>query len=273
MAYFTLKDGGQLYYEDTGRGNQTILMLHGWISTHKVFSRSIPAISKAARCITYDHRGHGKSMRAAGESVTMDTLASDLNELITGLDLHKFTLLGWSMGAGVILNYVSRYGCAALRQIVLCDMSPRQLNDADWALGLFQGQLTKELAENEERRNFYELYRTFALGAVPKLERIPEYLLRVILRKKIAACDERAALSLALSMLEADYRRVVGQINVPVHYFYAMPGSLFSPELADWYRDHIHAPFRSTGFPNSTHMLIGEHPRQFAKEVLRVLRG
>ena len=272
MAYFTLKDGGQLYYEDTGRGNQTILMLHGWISTHKVFSRSIPAISKAARCITYDHRGHGKSMGAAGESVTMDTLARDLNELITGLDLHDLTLLGWSMGAGVILNYVSLYGCSALRQIVLCDMSPRQMNDADWVLGLFQGKLTKESAENKAEKDFYELYRTFAVGAVPKLSRIPEHLLRVILRKKLGQCDENAALSLAQSMLEADYRDVVGKIDVPVHYFYATPGSLFSPELADWYRDHIHAPFSSTGFPNSSHMLISEHPIQFAKAVLRALR-
>ena len=272
MAYFTLKDGGQLYYEDTGRGDQTILMLHGWISTHGVFFRSIPVIRKAARCIIYDHRGHGKSMKAPQKPVTMDMLACDLNEFIAGLGLHDLTLLGWSMGAGVILNYVSRYGCGALRQIVLCDMSPRQMNDANWTLGLFQGKLTKEFAENEAEKDFYELYRTFAVGAVPKLSRIPEHLLRVILRKKLGQCDENAAISLAYSMLESDYRDVVGKIDVPVHYFYAMPGSLFSPELADWYRDHIHAPFYSTGFPNSSHMIISEHPIRFAKAVLRALR-
>ena len=271
MAYFSLKDGGQLYYEDTGRGDQTILMLHGWISTHKVFSKSLSAIGNASRCITYDHRGHGKSMKAAKEPITMDMLASDLNELITGLDLHDLTLLGWSMGAGAILNYVSRYGCGALRQIVLCDMSPRQMNDEDWTLGLFQGQLTKEFAENEAGNDFYDFYKSFAVGALPKLARLPEFLLRAILRKKLAQCDEKATVSLARSMQEADYRRVVGQIDVPVHYFYAIPGSLFSPELADWYRDHIKAPFQSMGFPNSTHMLMGEHPRQFADAVLRVL--
>ena len=175
------------------------------------------------------------------------------------------------MGAGAILNYVSRYGCGALRQIVLCDMSPRQMNDEDWTLGLFQGQLTKEFAENEAGKDFYDFYKSFAVGALPKLARLPEFLLRAILRKKLAQCDEKATVSLARSMQEADYRRVVGQIDVPVHYFYAIPGSLFSPELADWYRDHIKAPFQSMGFPNSTHMLMGEHPRQFADAVLRVL--
>ena len=272
MAYFVLNNGERLYWKDTGRGEKTILMLHGWISTHKVFSRSVPAISKAARCITYDFRGHGKSTRSAREPLTMDTLARDLNELITGLDLHDITLLGWSMGAGVILNYISIYGCAALRQIVLCDMSPRQMNDEDWTLGLFQGKLTKDFAEKEEGKDFYDLYRLFAVGAVPKLARIPGFLLRVILRRKLAECDEAAAVSLAHSMQEADLRSCVERISVPVHYFYAMPGTLFSPDLADWYRDHIQAPFHSKGFPNSTHMLIGEHPFQFAEAVLRVLR-
>ena len=272
MAYFTLKNGERLYYQDTGRGDQTILLLHGWISTHRVFSRSIPAISKAARCITYDHRGHGNSTRESRETVTMDTLARDLNEFITGLALHDVTLLGWSMGAGVILHYISIYGCAALRQIVLCDMSPRQMNDADWTLGLFRGKLTKDFAEKEAGKDFYELYRLFAVGAVPKLKRIPKFLLRIILQRKLSECDERTAVSLARSMQEADYRSCVEQISVPVHYFYAIPGSLFSLDLTDWYGNHIRAPFYSEGFPNSTHMLIGEHPFRFAKAVLRVLR-
>ena len=162
-------------------------MLHGWISTHKVFSKSLSAIGNASRCITYDHRGHGKSMKAAKEPITMDMLASDLNELITGLDLHDLTLLGWSMGAGAILNYVSRYGCGALRQIVLCDMSPRQMNDEDWTLGLFQGQLTKEFAENEAGKDFYDFYKSFAVGALPKPSamRRPPFLLPALCRRLI----------------------------------------------------------------------------------------
>ena len=61
MSYFTLKNGEQLYYEDTGGSDRTIVMLHGWSSTHEVFASAVQMISKAARCITYDHRGHGNS--------------------------------------------------------------------------------------------------------------------------------------------------------------------------------------------------------------------
>lgn len=58
---------------------------------------------------------------------------------------------------------------------------------------------------------------------------------------------------------------------MPVTYFYAVPGSLFSPKLADWYEAHVTSPFRSVAFEDSTHMLITDHPEKFAEEVLKVL--
>ena len=50
-----------------------------------------------------------------------------------------------------------------------------------------------------------------------------------------------------------------------------MPGSLFSPDLAAWYKENVHTSYRAVPFENSTHMLVSEHPEQFADEVLRVL--
>ena len=79
MSYFTLKNGENLYYETHGTGEKTIVMLHGWTTTHEVFEPVISEISKHARCIVYDHRGHGKSKDANSEHVTMDTLAEDLH--------------------------------------------------------------------------------------------------------------------------------------------------------------------------------------------------
>ena len=50
MSYFTLKNGEKLYYEDTGVGEETVVMLHGWTSSHEVFAPCVPAISRKARC-------------------------------------------------------------------------------------------------------------------------------------------------------------------------------------------------------------------------------
>lgn len=271
MSYFTLKNGEKLYYEDTQKGNQTIVMLHGWTSTHDVFTPTLPAISQAARCIIYDHRGHGMSKDANSEDVTLDTLASDLNELIQGLGLKNITLLGWSMGAGTVMNYTALYGCDALRQIILCDMTPKQINDDEWKLGLYKGKYTKEDMEKDAGKDFYPLYKEFAIAAIPKLAKIPGFLLRKPLKKTLAQCDEGVLRSLSRSMKEKDFRETVEKISVPVHYFYAVPGSLFSPDLAWWYRDHIHTPYRTMAFQDCTHMLIKDAPEVFTKAVIKAL--
>ena len=135
MSYFTLKNGEQLYYEESGSGADTVLMLHGWTSSHDVFKHVVPKVAPYARCITYDHRGHGNSKDG-------------------GLELQNITLLGWSMGAGVIMNYTARYGCSALRQIVLCDMTPRQANNSGWNLGLYQGNYADQEDTETTEENF-----------------------------------------------------------------------------------------------------------------------
>ena len=273
MSYFTLKSGEKLFYEDRGKGPDTLIMMHGWTSSHEIYLKPVEMLQDQARCIIHDHRGHGESRPAAGRAPTMETLAEDLHELIQGLSLSNITLLGWSMGAGVVFNYVRLYGCDRLKQIVLCDMTPKQLNDADWKLGLYQGRYTKADMERDAGKDFYKLYKEFAIGAVPRLARIPGFLLRRPLKKILAKCDESVLRSLAASMKGQDNRPVVGQITVPVTYFYAEPGSLFSPALAGWYKEHIATPYRAVRFPKSTHMLVSDHPGKFAEEVSAVLRA
>ena len=271
MSYFTLSNGEKLYYEDKGQGPDTLVMMHGWTSSHEVFEAPAEQLKGQARVITYDHRGHFGSKSANSGSPTLETLARDLNELIQGLSLTDVTLLGWSMGAGVIFNYVRLFGCGALKQIILCDMTPKQLNDEQWKLGMYKGAYTKEDLEREAGTDFYKLYKKFAIGAIPRLKKIPGFLLKKPLKKTHSQCDENVLKSLAASMNLQDNREAVEQITVPVAYFYADPGSLFSPELADWYKEHINAPYTAVRFPECTHMLVSDYPEKFAQEVGRVL--
>ena len=270
MGDFKLKNGMKLYYEDHGSG-QPVIMMHGWTSSHKIYSEPVEMLKDKARFIIYDHRGHCGSKNANKEEVTMETLASDLNEIIEGLSLSDVTLLGWSMGAGVVMNYVRLYGCSALKQIILCDMTPKQLNDDDWKLGLYQGKYTTDDIERDKNKKFLLQYQKFAVGAMPKLRKIPGFIIRPSLKKRLADCDESVLRSLSKSMKMQDNRDVIGMITVPLTYFYPVPGSLFSPQLADWYRKNVNTPFNSVAFPDSSHMFIFEHPEQFANELRKIL--
>ena len=144
MSYLTLNNGEKLYYEEQGNGPETLIMMHGWTSSHDIYIKPMETLKEQARCIIYDHRGHGKSKQANSGSPTMETLAEDLHELIRKLNLSNITLLGWSMGGAVIFNYVRLFGCDGLKQIIICDMTPKQLNDEEWNLGLYKGKYTKE---------------------------------------------------------------------------------------------------------------------------------
>ena len=272
MSYFTLSNGEKLYYEDKGQGEDTLVMLHGWSSSHEIYTEPVKSLQKQARCIIYDHRGHKESKDASSGSPTMETLASDLNELVRGLSLSNITLLGWSMGACVVLNYVRLFGCDALKQIILCDMTPKQINDAEWKLGLYQGKYTKEEMDKEAGKDFYSLYKKFAVETVPKYKKVPGFLLKKPLLEILDGCDEAVLRSLAASMKSQDNRPVVEKITVPVTYFYAEPGSLFSPKLAEWYKKHIQTPYKAVCFPDSNHMLVSDYPEKFAEEVGKVLK-
>lgn len=271
MAYFELSNGEKLFYEDTGTGDEVLVMMHGWTSSHEVYEKPVELLKDKVRCITYDHRGHGGSKEANGEQVSMETLASDLHELLVGLGLSNVNLLGWSMGSGVVMTYLELFGTERLRQVVLCDMTPKQINDDEWKLGLYQGAYTAQNMESDAGKSFFKLYKEFAIAAKPSLKKIPGILLNPGLKKRLATCDEGVLRSLSASMKGQDHRGCFAELDVPLTYFYAYPGSLFSPELARWYEENVPSTFKAVRFDDATHLLVDEQPEKFAAEVLSLL--
>ncbi|MTI20041.1 alpha/beta hydrolase [Fulvivirga sp. RKSG066] len=99
----------QIYYEDYGEGKPVIL-IHGWPLSHKAWEGQVSTIVDAGyRCITYDRRGFGQSSAPWGD-YDYTTLASDLKALIDTLDLDSVTLIGFSMGGGEVVRYLTEYG-------------------------------------------------------------------------------------------------------------------------------------------------------------------
>ena len=113
MPYITVgkENSGNidLYYEDHGSGAPVVL-IHGWPLSGRSWERQVPALLDAGyRVITYDRRGFGESSKPIA-GYEYDTLAADLRTLITKLDLHDVTLVGFSMGGGEVARYLGRHG-------------------------------------------------------------------------------------------------------------------------------------------------------------------
>jgi non-heme chloroperoxidase len=107
----------QLYYEDHGSG-QPVVLIHGYPSDGSSWEKQTAALLDASkRVITYDRRGFGRSSKpTAGHD--FDTYAADLSSLVSALDLQDAVLVGYSMGAGEVIRYISRYGSHRLAKAV-----------------------------------------------------------------------------------------------------------------------------------------------------------
>ena len=127
----TAGNSANIFYQEYGMG-KPVLFIHGWPLNHEMWEYQLAELPKHnLRCIAYDRRGFGKSDRT-WESYDYDTLADDLNELITQLNLAKITLVGFSMGGGEIARYIGKYGTDKIEKVVLISsVTPYMLKTND----------------------------------------------------------------------------------------------------------------------------------------------
>jgi non-heme chloroperoxidase len=111
-------DGVELAYRDWGSG-PPIVFVHGFAMGAATWDHQLHFFaSKGMRCIAYDKRGHGGSDKP-WDDYGYDRLADDLAAVIDQLDLQDAILVGHSMGAAEIVNYLLRHGSSRVAKIVL----------------------------------------------------------------------------------------------------------------------------------------------------------
>lgn len=119
-----------LYYEDHGAGKPVVL-IHSYLLSSTSWEKQVAALLEAGcRVITYDRRGYGKSSQPA-TGYDYDTLAADLNTLVTALDLHDFALVGYSMGGGEVARYLGTYGTSRVSHVAFISAVPPFLLKTD----------------------------------------------------------------------------------------------------------------------------------------------
>jgi pimeloyl-ACP methyl ester carboxylesterase len=124
-------DSIQIFYQEYGQGIP-VIFIHGWPLNHEMWEYQILELSKHnIRCIAYDRRGFGKSDRP-WQGYDYDTLADDLHELITQLDLSKVVLIGFSMGGGEVARYIGKYGTGKLSKVAfISSVTPCKMKSAN----------------------------------------------------------------------------------------------------------------------------------------------
>ncbi|HEX7929614.1 MAG TPA: alpha/beta hydrolase [Sphingomicrobium sp.] len=125
MGFITTKDGTQIFFKDWGpKDAQPIVFHHGWpLSSDDWDAQLMFFLNKGYRVIAHDRRGHGRSDQTDGGN-EMDTYASDVDDLVTALDLKNAVHVGHSTGGGEVTRYVAQHGKGRVAMAVLLDAVP-----------------------------------------------------------------------------------------------------------------------------------------------------
>ncbi len=114
----TKEEHVDIFYEDYGSG-QPVILIHGWPLSRKTWEQQVWKIVEAGyRCISYDRRGFGISS-FPWNNYDYSALASDLNELINQLNLNNSIIVGFSMGGGEVVRYLTDYGSDKIAKAAL----------------------------------------------------------------------------------------------------------------------------------------------------------
>jgi non-heme chloroperoxidase len=137
----------RIYYEDHGSG-RAVVLVHGYLLDGHSWEKQEAALLDAGnRVITYDRRGFGSSSRPS-VGYDYDTLAADLNVLLSELDLRDVTLVGFSAGTGDVTRYLAAYGSGRVRgAALLAPLPPFLLRAADNPEGIDRSVFENFLAD------------------------------------------------------------------------------------------------------------------------------
>jgi len=265
MVYLETPDGVPLYYEEHGEG-KTLLLVHGWTCNAEYWwQKNVPALAESHHVVALDLRGHGLSGKT-DDGHTLAQYARDVRHLVESLDLEDVTLVGWSMGTHIALRYFEQFGDADVRAFGFVDMSPYWHVDGGWEYPLF-GEFSPEAVTG-----VVEALRTDRAGFV-KGQILPAFLVE---QPSDTTVDEMYAemlktpTSVAVSMLEemaaADFRELVGEVDVPTLLLYGGQSAIFPGPLGEWMHEQMPESELVT-FAESSHCPFWEEPERFNREL------
>ncbi len=93
-------NGATIHFTDTGGDGEAIVFSHGLLFSGAMFENQVSHFRDRYRCVTFDHRGQGKS-GVTKDGYDMETLTADAAALIEHLGIAPCHFVGLSMGGFV----------------------------------------------------------------------------------------------------------------------------------------------------------------------------
>jgi len=273
MASITTRDGVSLHVKDWGTGRPVIL-LHGWPLSADTFDDLGMAIANAGmRAIAYDRRGFGRSDQPWG-GYDYDTLATDLADVLEKTGARGAALVGFSMGGGEVVRYLSRFRDHSVTQAVLIgSVVPYMLQTPDNPKGVPQAvfdQMAQGIAADRARfwaAFFPQFYGSGLLRATVSDEVI-EWSRAVAMQASL-----KATLDCAKAFSTTDFRPDLQAVTVPTLIIHGTADATVPIDVSSRQAAAGIAGSVLKEYDGGPHGLLASHPAEIRDDVLAFLRA
>ena len=116
----------ELYYEEYGDGEEAVILLHGFLSSSKMWADSyVPDLTKRYKVYAIDVRGHGNSNRVK-DGCNLQQMADDIYQFVILKDIDECILAGMSMGGAIAIQFAINFP-EKIKSLILMNPGPGTL--------------------------------------------------------------------------------------------------------------------------------------------------
>ena len=261
----------ELHFTDFGVG-QPVVLIHGWPLSGRSWEAQVPALVEAGyRVITYDRRGFGQSSQP-WHGYEYDTLAADLAALLDHLDLTDAILIGFSMGGGEVVRYLSRFGADRVSKIVLASAVPPYLfkSDDNPDGGIDDGFIAGMIGEvTKDRMAFLDEFLTGFFSAGRKLKVSPQQKAYAV--SLAAAGSAKATIDCITAWGRTDFRSDLAAVTVPTLVIHGDGDNIVPIEVSGARTSEAIPGAVLVVLEDAPHGVTVSHPKEWNAAVLQFL--
>jgi len=170
-------DNVQLHYLTAGHGADTVILLHGFAETSRMWRPIIPKLAEKFTVIAPDLPGIGDSSIPADKDIGMITAAKQIHDLVRSLKIEKARVVGHDIGLMVAYAYAAQFPNETEKLAVMDAFLPGvdgwesiYNNPNIWHFR-FNGEYPEKLVHGRERTYFEYFWNVLAAD---KTHSIPE---------------------------------------------------------------------------------------------------
>ena len=252
------EDGVNIFSEIRGKGDTTLIFLHGWCGDHEYWKHQADVFAANYRLIALDQAGHGESGKNR-ETWTVSGLAKDVESIVKTLDLKRVILVGHAMGGPVALIAAKRMPGKVIGVIGVDTLQNAEVKMPEEVTKKFLADFATDFKGT--MRSGFDLMLTERTDAE----------LKNWLLTRAEAQNQKMALALMRDLFELDVKALLKEARVPVRCINSAGGyQLF--RATDIEINKKYADYDAVTIENVGHYPMLEKPAEFNEKLRNVLK-